>query len=100
MRRHATRGQSLGEYAILFAIVLGAAIAIQNIVKTRLQGAVIGVSDAYTVAATGAGGYGAMGVNATTASNSASNTGYAMSTATTGSVTLDSNGTTTRTETW
>ena len=100
MRRHATRGQSLGEYAILFAIVLGAAIAIQNIVKTRLQGAVIGVSDAYTNAATGAGGYGAMGVNATTDSASNSGTNYGMTSATTGTVTLGSSGNTNRTETW
>ncbi len=36
----ARRGQSMGEYAILFAIVLGAAIAMQQYIKARLQGAV------------------------------------------------------------
>ena len=35
----ARNGQSTAEYAILFAIVIGAAIAMQQYVKTRLQGA-------------------------------------------------------------
>lgn len=34
------RGQSTAEYAVLFAIVIGAAIAMQQFVKARLQGAI------------------------------------------------------------
>jgi hypothetical protein len=44
-------GQTLGEYAILFAIVLGAAIAMQQVVKTKLQGAVNKYTNEYAVAA-------------------------------------------------
>lgn len=43
----ARRGQSMGEYAILFAIVLGAAIAMQQYVKVRLQGAIKQGADDY-----------------------------------------------------
>lgn len=42
-----TRGQSMAEYAVLFAIVIGAAVAVQQYVKTRLQGAVRGYADNY-----------------------------------------------------
>ena len=41
------KGQSTAEYAVLFAIVIGAAIGIQQYVKTRLQGAVSTAADAY-----------------------------------------------------
>ena len=41
-------GQSTAEYAVLFAIVIGAAIGIQQYVKTRLQGAVRTYADEYT----------------------------------------------------
>ena len=41
------RGQSIAEYAILFAIVIGAAIAMQQYVKSRLQGAVQANADNY-----------------------------------------------------
>ena len=37
----------MGEYAILFAIVLGAAIAMQQFVKARLQGAIKRGADDY-----------------------------------------------------
>ncbi len=43
----AQRGQSMGEYAILFAIVIGAAIAMQQYVKSRLQGGVKLGADLY-----------------------------------------------------
>lgn len=43
----ARAGQSTAEYAVLFAIVIGAAIAMQQFVKTRLQGAVKKVADEY-----------------------------------------------------
>ena len=32
------RGQSTGEYAVLFAIVLGAVMAMQNFVRDRIEG--------------------------------------------------------------
>ena len=44
------KGQSTAEYAVLFAIVIGAAIGIQQYVKVRLQGAVATASDAYVAA--------------------------------------------------
>lgn len=44
-------GQSTAEYAVLFGIVIGAAIAMQQFVKTRLQGAVKVQADAYQTAA-------------------------------------------------
>lgn len=43
-------GQSMAEYAILFAIVIGAAIAMQQYVKSRLQGGVRAGADAYMAA--------------------------------------------------
>lgn len=46
MKRNRT-GQSMGEYAILFAIVLGAAIAMQQFVKARLQGAIASAGAEY-----------------------------------------------------
>ena len=49
------KGQSTAEYAVLFAIVIGAAIGIQQYVKTRLQGAVQGASDGYMNAVNGGG---------------------------------------------
>ena len=45
------RGQSTAEYAVLFAIVIGAAIAMQQFIKSRLQGAVKNQMDAYQHAA-------------------------------------------------
>ena len=45
------RGQSTAEYAILFAIVIGAAIAMQQYVSARLRGAVRGYANQYTEAA-------------------------------------------------
>ena len=44
---HSEHGQSMAEYAILFAIVIGAAVAMQQYVKSRLQGAVGAATDAY-----------------------------------------------------
>ena len=41
-------GQSTAEYAVLFALIIGSAIAVQQYVKFRLQGAVKGATDAYT----------------------------------------------------
>lgn len=44
------KGQSTAEYAVLFAIVISAAIGIQQYVKTRLQGAATTAADAYVAA--------------------------------------------------
>jgi hypothetical protein len=51
------KGQSMAEYAILFAIVIGAAIAMQQYIKSRLQGATKGFSDNYLAAVAGGGGF-------------------------------------------
>jgi len=45
------RGQSTAEYAVLFAIVIGAAIAMQQYVKQRLQGSIKKYTDEYVTAA-------------------------------------------------
>ena len=42
------RGQSIGEYAILFAIVLGAIIAMQNYVRNRIAQRIQTQADAYS----------------------------------------------------
>lgn len=84
------RGQSTAEYAVLFAIVIGAAIAMQQYVKGRLQGAVAGVADAYSNNAQQMGGYGAFDDPARqTFSNSASD--LTMTAANAGVVNLVSN---------
>ncbi len=57
LKRHG-RGQSTAEYAVLFAIVIGAAIAMQSYVKGRLQGAIAGTADGYMNAALKVNGYG------------------------------------------
>jgi hypothetical protein len=49
----ASKGQSTAEYAVLFAIVIGAAIAMQQYVKSRLQGAVRQHADDFITAAGG-----------------------------------------------
>lgn len=93
---HSTRGQSTAEYAVLFAIVIGAAIAMQAYVKSRLQGAMAGTSDTYANAAQGLGGYFTYEPNRTTASQSASN--MTMASAKAGTVTIDSNSQSTQTK--
>lgn len=54
MKLLSKRGQSTGEYAILFAIVLGAVLAMQNFVRNRIAGGIEAQTNAY-VAAVGAG---------------------------------------------
>ena len=49
------RAQSTGEYAILFAIVLGAVIAMQNYVRNRIAGGLQAQADAYETAVSGTG---------------------------------------------
>lgn len=45
------KGQSMAEYAVLFAIVIGAAVAMQQYVKGRLQATVRAKADGYMTAA-------------------------------------------------
>ncbi len=47
MKRSNKRGQSIGEYAILFAIVLGAVVAMQNYVRNRIAGEIKVTADTY-----------------------------------------------------
>ena len=51
----ARKGQSMAEYAVLFAIVIGAAVAMQQYVKGRLQGSVKAYADKYVTDAKGGG---------------------------------------------
>ena len=53
------KGQSMAEYAILFAIVIGAAIAMQQYIKSRLQGTMQGASDNYVNAISATAGFAA-----------------------------------------
>jgi Flp pilus assembly pilin Flp len=99
MRLHAKQGVTMAEYGILLAIVLGAAIAMQQYVKSRLQGGIAGVADGYTTAASAAGGYGAFNPNVTTDSMSTSNASMQMTTATAGTVQTSSGGNTTQVQT-
>lgn len=82
------RGQSTAEYAVLFAIVIGAAIAMQQYVKGRLQSAVKVQADAYETAAkiTGKGDF--EDPNRSTHSHSGVN--LTMKSATAGDVKIDS----------
>lgn len=50
MRILRNRGQSTGEYAVLFALVLGAVIAMQNYVRNRIAGGIRDQADAYQTA--------------------------------------------------
>jgi len=47
MRLLKQRGQSMGEYAVLFAIVLGAVVGLQGYIRTRLRAKIVGVTDGY-----------------------------------------------------
>lgn len=51
------KGQSMAEYAILFAIVIGAAIAMQQYIKSRLQGTMQGASDNYVTSISATAGF-------------------------------------------
>ena len=94
------QGQSMAEYAILFAIVIGAAIAMQQYVKSRLQGAVHGATDGYTAAAS-SGGFSAAPFEPirTTNTGSSQTDGLTMTSATTGTRGLTSSSTTNSTTT-
>ena len=55
MRLLNRRAQSTGEYAILFAIVLGAVVAMQNFVRNRIAGGIQAQAGLYSTAVGGAG---------------------------------------------
>lgn len=48
------RGQSTGEYAILFAIVLGAVIGMQGYIRNKIAGALMNEADEFELATGGA----------------------------------------------
>lgn len=91
----ASKGQTMAEYAVLFAIVIGAAIAMQQYVKSRLQGGIHTHADAYIAAAGGA----EFEPERTTDSAVDSTSGLSMSSATSGTVSLTSNSNSTSTTT-
>ncbi len=95
-RTHARKGQSTAEYAVLFSVVIGAAIAMTAYVKTRLQGAVAGTAEGYRTKAETLGGFGTFEPDRTTTSTSTSN--MAMTTQRAGAVTIDSTSKTTATK--
>ncbi len=81
-----SRGQSTGEYAILFAIVLGAVIAMQNYVKNRIAAGIRGQADTYAAAA------GGVAAGITTTGNSDSNADATMTNAQQGRLNTDNTG--------
>jgi len=95
-RRDARKGQSTAEYAVLFSVVIGAAIAMTAYVKTRLQGAIAGTADGYMNKATTLGGYGTFEPDRTTTNQSNSN--LAMQSQRAGAVTIDSKSHSTQTK--
>ena len=91
-------GQSTAEYAVLFAIVVGAAVAMQQVIGNQLRGAMKAGTDGYTQAAQVTLGRGitAYAGDAKRTSKSASGSTINMSTASKGKVTTTSGGTTTQ----
>ena len=81
----------MAEYAILFAIVLGAAIAMQYFVKSRLQGAVAGTADAYATQSGALGGYFTYEPIRTSSSSASTNMGFTSARA--GNVSINSSST-------
>jgi hypothetical protein len=83
----------MAEYAILFAIVIGAAIAMQQYIKSRLQGTMRGASDTYIDAISATAGFASttpFEPNRNVNSNSTANDSLAMSSSTTGTRDLTS----------
>lgn len=88
----ARNGQSMAEYAILFAIVIGAAIAMQQYIKSRLQGATQGAADNYLNTVSATAGFAAVPFepNRVTHTESNTNENLAMQSATVGQRVLGS----------
>lgn len=75
------KGQSTGEYAVLFAVVLGAVIAMQSYVRNRIAGGIQSQADLYS---TSVGGTATPGI--TTVSSNNATTTATMTDANTGTV--------------
>ena len=88
LRSH--RGQSTAEYAVLFAIVIGAAVAMQQYVKSRLQGAISFHTNSYLAASTEGNGN-AFEPNRNVDTTSGSSATLSMTSASTGTSNLISN---------
>ena len=78
------RGQSIGEHAILFAIVLGAVVAMQNYVRNRIASRIQQEADNWVA-----------GTTITQSSTGTSTSGMTMSSAGAGTITASSGGTST-----
>jgi hypothetical protein len=87
------KGQNIAEYAVLFAIVIGAAFAMQNYIKQRLQGAMAYHSNGF-LAATTANDVGNSSLpfepNRDTTSFSDSSSGMTMTDVRTGNININS----------
>jgi uncharacterized membrane protein YadS len=90
------KGQSTAEYAVLFAIVIGAAIAMQQYVKSRLQGGIAGTANNYMNASIALGGFGTFEPQRTVGSSNTID--LAMDTARAGTIDINSESTTTVTK--
>ncbi len=53
MFKRTERGQSIGEYAVLLAIILGAVVGVQALVRNRVAGAIQSQADTYVSKAKG-----------------------------------------------
>jgi hypothetical protein len=92
MMLRSRKGQSTAEYAVLFAIVIGAAIAMQSYVKSRLQGGIAGTANNYMNASIALGGFGTFEPQRTV--NSANTIDLAMQSSRAGTVDINSQSTT------
>ena len=84
------RGQGMAEYAILFAIVLGAAIAMRQFLKSRFQGTVAALGDTYSDQANILTGKAVAGFDPNRNTTSNASTEMNMTTAKAGIVAIDS----------
>ena len=85
--RRKRAGQSTAEYAVLFAIVIGAAIAMQQYVKSRLQGAMAFRANNYLTISGGA----VFEPNRTVNTSSNASSGMTMQSAHQGTININSN---------
>jgi len=83
MKLISKRGQSIGEYAILFGIVLGAVIAMQGYIRQRIAGTIQVEAD----------NYGTTVYSPDVTSDSTSTTALQMQSARSGGVAIDSTST-------
>ena len=76
MFKRTERGQSMGEYAVLLGIILGAIVGMQALVRNRVAGALDKQANTYM---TNAGGAGATAADLKRGSNSTSSSRVTMS---------------------